>query len=37
MCDNDCRFRKADYCELFDDVLDYEDCIFKEAEEGCGE
>lgn len=30
MCDFDCRFHSAGYCELFDDVLAFEDCIFKE-------
>ena len=33
MCDFDCRYRHDEYCELFDDVLSFEDCIFKTEEE----
>ncbi len=29
MCD-DCAYNIGGYCILFDDVLSYEDCIFKE-------
>ena len=32
MCDFDCRFRDRNYCGLFDDVLDYEECIFQDDE-----
>lgn len=33
MCDFDCRFRNAGYCELFDDVLSFENCIFSDDED----
>ena len=33
MCDFDCRFKHKGYCELFDDVLSFENCIFKKDEE----
>ena len=32
MCDFDCRFKNAEYCELFDDVLSFENCIFSEGD-----
>ena len=32
MCDFDCRFRDRNYCGLFDDVLDYEECIFQDED-----
>ena len=32
MCD-DCKHRTDDYCELFDDVLAFEDCLFKRDDE----
>ena len=31
-CDG-CKFNEGNYCVLLDDVLHYEDCIFKEVEE----
>ncbi len=32
MC-SDCKFDKDGYCELFDDVLGFENCIFKGDED----
>ena len=29
MCD-DCKYCSNGYCELFDDVLSFENCIFEE-------
>ena len=29
----DCKHNKNEYCELFDDVLSFEDCIFKKGDE----
>lgn len=31
MCE-DCKHRKGEYCELFDDVLSYDKCIFNDEE-----
>ena len=28
----DCKHKENDYCELFDDVLCFENCIFQENE-----
>lgn len=28
----DCKYNDEDYCELFDDVLSFEKCIFKTRE-----
>ena len=28
----DCIYRYGDYCELFDDVLSFEKCIFKQED-----
>lgn len=30
-CDG-CKHKDEDYCELFDDVLFFEECIFKKEE-----
>lgn len=30
-CD-DCKHKENDYCQLFDDILFFENCIFKEEE-----
>lgn len=29
----DCIYKYGDYCELFDDVLSFEKCIFKHEDE----
>ena len=29
----DCQHNENEYCDLFDDVLFFEDCIFKKEEE----
>lgn len=31
MCE-DCIYKKREYCELFDDILSYEKCIFKKED-----
>lgn len=28
-----CKHKQGEYCELFDDVLGFEDCIFIEEDE----
>lgn len=28
ICTGDCKHRKDEYCELFDDVLGFVDCVF---------
>ena len=33
-CDG-CDYNVADYCIMFDDVLGYEDCVFRSADEEC--
>ena len=33
MCDcEDCKYNDNDYCELFDDVVAFENCIFKQED-----
>jgi len=32
MCD-DCKHKTDDYCELFDDVICFENCIFNGGDE----
>ncbi len=29
----DCKHKTDDYCDLFDDILSYENCIFRSDEE----
>ena len=29
----DCKHKTDDYCDLFDDILIYENCIFRSDEE----
>ena len=31
MC-GDCKHKDGEYCELFDDILSYENCIFGKEE-----
>ena len=33
MCDcEDCKYNDNDYCELFDDAVSFENCIFKQED-----
>ena len=29
----DCKHKDGEYCELFDDVLAFENCVFEERDE----